>query len=111
MSATMSLKWSGQQILDQIRQQAAQAVDSTLADAAALAAIYAPVSTGALRNSITYKPARMQQGAIVGSFGSYTISYAIYPEMGTYKMSARPYLRPAADDTFPTLLSRLGRLG
>lgn len=107
---SMRLEWYGQQILDQIRAQAAQAIDSTLADAAARAASLAPVDTGALKSDITYKPATKQGGVIVGSFGAYTVDYAIYQEMGTYRMAARPFIRPAADATFPTLLSRLGRL-
>lgn len=108
---SMRLEWYGEQILGQIRSQVQSGIDSVLADAAAMAKSLAPVDTGALRNDITFKPAVISGGGLVGSFGAYSIVYAIYQELGTWKMAARPYLRPAADAVFPSLLSRIGRLG
>lgn len=105
----MRLEWYGDQILRQFQDQMIAAVDDTLADCAAEAKAHAPVDTGALRNDITFKPARRSGDGISGSFGAYSVAYAIYQEIGTYKMPARPYLRPAADRLFPTLLSRVGR--
>jgi len=48
-----------------------------------------PVKTGTLRRSITHKVEKNK--AIVGS----NIEYAPHIEMGTVKMSAQPFLRPA----------------
>ena len=52
-----------------------------------------PVDTGRLRGSITHVlgDENGQQVAYVGS----VVEYAIYQELGTYKMGAQPYLRPA----------------
>ncbi len=50
-----------------------------------------PVDTGTLKRSITRRIERRR--ALVGS----NIEYAPYVEMGTSKMSARPYLRPALE--------------
>ncbi len=112
MSAgVMRLEWYGEQILGQIRSRVEAGMNGVLADAAALAQVHAPVDTGALRNDITFKPAVIVGGGLVGSFGAYSIHYAIYQELGTWKMAARPFLRPAADAVFPSLLSRIGRLG
>ena len=51
---------------------------------------YAPVATGVLRSSISY----VRKGP-----GSYSIiataPYAVYVELGTSRMAAQPYLRPA----------------
>ena len=55
------------------------------ADAKAMA----PVDTGALRASITSKPAGMR--CDIGT----NVEYAIYQEFGTYKMAAHPFLVPA----------------
>ncbi|HBY46024.1 MAG TPA: hypothetical protein DEU95_06285 [Chloroflexi bacterium] len=110
VGGTMSLTWYGNQLLAQIHEQTARAMDAVLSDATASAQRSAPIDTGALKNSITFKPAVKTGGALVGSFGSYDIGYAIYQEMGTYRMAARPYLRPAADAFFPTLLDRIGKL-
>lgn len=50
-----------------------------------------PVDTGRLRNSISH----MQYGEdeYIGS----NVEYAPYVELGTHKMKARPFLRPAAE--------------
>ncbi len=51
-----------------------------------------PVDTGRLRNSITHQ----QESENVEVIGS-NVSYAAFVELGTSKMSARPFLRPAAE--------------
>lgn len=51
-----------------------------------------PVDTGRLRNSITHE-VRMNENAVyIGS----NVEYAAFVEIGTKRMKARPYLRPAA---------------
>lgn len=51
-----------------------------------------PVDTGRLRNSITHQ--RYDENTeVIGT----NVSYASYVELGTSKMGARPYLRPAAE--------------
>ena len=51
-----------------------------------------PVDTGRLRNSITH--ARFDENTeVIGS----NVDYAAFVELGTYKMAAKPYLRPAAE--------------
>lgn len=54
------------------------------------AKILCPVKTGTLKRSITHE-FKNKNFAIVGS----NIKYAPHIELGTYKMSAQPYLRPA----------------
>ena len=52
-----------------------------------------PVDTGRLRNSITH--AQYDENTeVIGS----NVEYAPYVELGTHKMAARPYLRPAAEN-------------
>ena len=51
-----------------------------------------PVDTGRLRNSISHQA---DDGAVyIGT----NVEYAPYVELGTSKMAARPYLRPAAEN-------------
>jgi HK97 gp10 family phage protein len=52
-----------------------------------------PVDTGRLRGSITHVTG-IDNGEQVAYVGS-NVEYAIYQELGTYKMAAQPYLRPA----------------
>lgn len=52
-----------------------------------------PVDTGRLRNSITHQ--QMDENTeVIGT----NVEYAPYVELGTRKMTARPYLRPAAEN-------------
>ena len=51
-----------------------------------------PVDTGRLRNSISW--AVLDDSVYIGT----NVEYAPYVELGTSKMAARPYLRPAVTD-------------
>ena len=53
-----------------------------------------PVRTGALRASIWNRDAGKHSKEI----GTNTIPYALYVELGTSKMHAQPYLRPAGEN-------------
>lgn len=53
----------------------------------------APVDTGRLRNSITHEQ-EDENTEIIGS----NVEYASFVCLGTSKMGARPYLRPAIDN-------------
>jgi HK97 gp10 family phage protein len=58
-----------------------------------------PVDTGALRDSITYEVRRVATGwAVVVLAGE---EYALYVELGTSRMEAQPFLRPALDRVGP----------
>lgn len=53
----------------------------------------APVDTGRLRNSITH--AQIDENTeVIGS----NVEYAPYQELGTSRMAAHPFLRPAAEN-------------
>ena len=49
------------------------------------------VRTGRLRNSLTHSVAMNEKAVYIGS----NVEYAAYVELGTSRMRARPYLRPA----------------
>jgi len=51
-----------------------------------------PVDTGRLRNSITHQQLD-DNTEVIGT----NVEYAPYVELGTRKMSAKPFLRPAAE--------------
>lgn len=51
----------------------------------------APVDTGNLRNSITH--AEDSTSTTIGS----AVSYSVFQELGTSKMPAHPFLRPAIE--------------
>lgn len=49
------------------------------------------VRTGRLRNSLTHEVSMNEKAVYIGS----AVEYAAYVELGTSRMRARPYLRPA----------------
>lgn len=54
----------------------------------------APVDTGRLRNSIANAVDADEKAAYIGT----NVEYAPYVELGTSRMAARPFLRPAATE-------------
>lgn len=55
----------------------------------------APVDTGRLRSSITHEMGT-EGGDLVGRVGT-NVEYARHQELGTSRMAAQPFLRPALD--------------
>lgn len=53
-----------------------------------------PVDTGRLRNSITHVVDEAAGAVYIGT----NVEYGPYVELGTEKMAAQPYLKPAATD-------------
>ena len=73
-----------------VQHNGAQVVDEALDYGLGVAEGLCPVKTGALKESLhkTFDPA-----TLAGRFGS-DLDYAIYPELGTRRMPATPYLYP-----------------
>lgn len=101
------LKWNGRVIAAKMMVAAAVAVNRVMVECVVTAQGLVRIKTGTLRGSIRFEPA--SPGLIVrGLWGSFDVNYAIYQEMGTYKMSAQPYLRPAAEMHYPKLAAYIG---
>lgn len=103
------LDWYGDAIQGRIDSAVENAMNATLMDAVAQAQQpgWTPRDTGNLANSITFEGARRDGNGWAGSFGSYDVHYAIYVEVGTWKMQGRFYLRRSADKIFPSLPDRV----
>lgn len=75
-----------------------RAIEAALEECGLVGESYAkracPVDTGRLRNSITHTVNGGEKAAYIGT----NVEYARYVELGTRKMAAQPYLRPAAAD-------------
>lgn len=84
-------------------------VRKTAADIEGDAKRLVPVDTGNLKNSITHQTAgnAYYSEAEIGP----TADYGIYVELGTSRMTARPYMGPAADRHLPLFEQALGALG
>jgi HK97 gp10 family phage protein len=99
--------WRGAAITAKITEAVLQAMDETADAAKSAAQERCPVDTGRLRDSID---------AIVDQSGGSqrrrltlfaAAPYALYVELGTSRMAAQPFLRPAMDAEAPKLTQRI----
>lgn len=81
------------EVLDAMQQAKARILEKLGGKAETYAKRQCPVDTGNLRNSITHKQLD-ENTEIIGS----NVEYAPYVELGTVKMRAQPYLRPAVEN-------------
>ncbi len=103
------LRWRGAQVKDKLLRAAKDGIDETTAESVTEAKRIVPVDTSTLQGSIRFDPAQIGRNKVVGEWGSFDVDYAIYVELGTYKMRAQPYLRPTADREYPKLKGRIAR--
>lgn len=114
--AEAKLTWNGDELLRQVKERAPEALFEAAQLLAETAAGRAPRRSGDLpdsayaagagkstyRSKPTYrKEIKPPEGGAVAAFASF---YARFHELGTRKMAARPYMRPAFDE----LRDRLG---
>ncbi|MDQ3540413.1 MAG: hypothetical protein M3440_06965 [Chloroflexota bacterium] len=96
MPARVRTQWNG----DLIKARVQRAEEATVTILGERLVVFmqsiVPVDTGALKGSLDARTQKLGNGWMV-TFGSFGIHYAIYVELGTYKMRAQPYVRPAAD--------------
>ncbi len=93
------------QIAAKLPQLVSQIVKKAAFDIESNAKAVVPIKTGNLKNSI--------QAHMTGSTSAEVatgVEYAIYVEFGTRKMSARPYLTPAAEKVRSSFIQALQSL-
>ncbi|MFB9770096.1 HK97-gp10 family putative phage morphogenesis protein [Lactiplantibacillus modestisalitolerans] len=76
------------------------AMKSTLAKAQQKSKGLARVDTGFMQNNINTKVLESNQDRVVGEIRS-EAEYSSYNEFGTYKMSAKPFIRPSVAASTP----------
>lgn len=85
-----SIESHASEVLDAMKTAKQAALEAIGLQAEGYAQLLAPVDTGRLRNSITHQVID-EESVAIGT----NVEYAIYQELGTSKMKAQPYLRPA----------------
>jgi HK97 gp10 family phage protein len=92
-------------LASKVKEGAIEVINSHAHSIAAAARQLAPVKTGELRDSIAVSESSL--GAVRVVAGA---PHAVYVELGTSRMSARPFLRPAVESDRPGLIRDLEKV-
>ena len=84
--------WNGEEFQDKLHDKLGEALEEVATEIEFRAQQIVPVQTGDLQESIRHETDKIALEALIGS----DCTYALYVELGTRKMAAKPYLRPAA---------------
>jgi len=95
----MAIKDNTRGVLNEVDRRISQSLVTAALMVERTAKQTVPVLTGALKRSITHKPEVPKREVLVGS----NLTYAPFIELGTSKMSAKPYLRPALEQNMPAI--------
>lgn len=94
MAIDVKITDNSDEFLNALPEQIEQALIAIGLTAESYAKKDCPVDTGRLRNSITNAVMADEKAVYIGS----NVEYAAFVELGTSRMKARPYLRPAATE-------------
>ena len=92
----IEFKSNAKDVLEAMQKARTRAMEIIGGKAESYAKALCPVDTGNLRNSITHAQ-QDENTEVIGT----NVEYAPYVELGTARMAARPYLRPAAENHGP----------
>lgn len=111
MSEINSLAVNLSNAAGQVGSRAAAVVRKTATDIEATSKQFAPVDTGALRNSIGHDiTGDGRFGGIEAEIGP-TVNYGAYVEFGTSRQAPAAYMGPALDRHAPGFVTALEQLG
>ena len=94
--AHAKVDWYGREVIREIDNSLEEAIKKCVLIVEADAKRMCAVDTGRLRASITNVILKIAEGIYQGRIGS-NVEYAPYVALGTSKMPAQPYLRPAIE--------------
>lgn len=108
MAIEVTIRWTRHPltISREAEQRAAAAVMKAAHDIEGLAKRVVPVDTGNLKNSIQVA----EDGPLAATIGPRGVEYDYYVEMGTRRMGARPYMRPAAEHVRPAFITAMEQI-
>lgn len=107
MTSFILKTWRAPHIVKATKAASLAGATETVAAATLRAQVLAPRDTGFMANTIQFEPAEAVASGVSAMFGNWTAEYTLWNEIGTSRMPARPFLRPAADAEFPQVGERI----
>ena len=95
--------WNGKKIARKYLVAARRGVDMTTAACVAPAKVLTPVITGTAQGSIQFRPAIISGLFAEGRWGSFSVDYFIWLEIGARGRPGHFMLRQSADENYPKL--------
>ena len=116
MANDFSIKWNGlKELLSEFNampkaslEATRSAMKSTLSKAQEVSKRNARVDTGYMRNNIDIDYIKASGSTVTGRYVA-RADYSSYNEYGTYKMSAKPFIRVGVADAQPYFISEIKR--
>lgn len=115
MANDFNIKWVGlNNLISQLNAAnktaigAKSAMKSTLSKAQEISKRNARVDTGYMRNNIDIDYIKSTNASVTGRYVA-RADYSSYNEYGTYKMSAKPFMRVGVADAKPYFISEMKR--
>ena len=107
----MSLHWNGDAVTKELTHATRLGIDETMSkcvvDAKSNYYQGHGLITSVLQGSIKMEPSALRDGHVVGTWGSFTVDYALYVEQGTGRTPGQGQLQGAADREYPRLAARI----
>jgi len=107
----MSLIWNGDAVIKEMTRATRLGIDETMSECVINAKenYYQGhgLITSVLQGSIRMEPSALRGLHVVGTWGSFTVNYALYVEQGNGRMLGQGQLRGAADFEYPKLAARI----
>ena len=107
----MSLFWNGDAVIKELTRATRLGIDETMGKCVVMAKsqLYPGhgFKFGFLQGSLRMEPSSLRGMHVVGTWGSFTIAYAMAMETGTGSFPGYNYLRNAADFEYPKLAARI----
>lgn len=104
-----TLVWKAEAVKSATRLACIKGINSVLADCVLEAMNTARVDSGDMKGSIKLQAAAVKGAMILGAFGSWTIAYTLWQEIGTRNMQGTFFLHRAAASHFQSLPARIAR--
>jgi len=101
------LSWRGPLVAARVRHAQIAGINKTMGECIVSAKGLVHVDTATLQGSIRLEGARAEGAGARGQWGSFDVNYALWQEVLPPSRGGKAYLRPSADQHYPSLAGHI----